>query len=325
MPPTIGTEDRSTDRILLTSPPWSEAVDRACWQRITDGAPRDRDVLVVSYDRPAESVVENLRVHLGERPRNLGVVDVGGAMRSTTAANGTEPRAGIANVAVSMGDSSDLDDQLGVVEEFLEGWDGGGDSGTTIAYVDSLTGMIHRIGHVAAMTFVDSIGELLSAEDRAGYFRIERSVHGPLTLAMLEPRFDSFSRLEGDDWSDLPSVTDGIDGTWAAPDSLSAERTFDLLSHPRRRLLLHGLRLAGGRAPLSELAAFVARRETGSSGNPFGDSVSRVYTGLWHVHLPKLVDVGVVSFDEADDSVELVDPTGIEPYLSLTSMEDLNE
>lgn len=322
MSPTTAPSDRDGDRTLLTSPPRDEVADRACLERMTGGAPRERDVLVVSYDRAADAVVRDLKARLGERPRNLGVVDVHDAMRSAATPVDGNRRPGIPNVAVSVADPGALDALLEVVGQFVDDWDGG----DSVVYVDSVTGMIHRIGIVAALAFVDSLGALLSSEGHLGYFRLHDAAHDALTLAALDPRFDSVARLgEDGTWSEHSAATDALAPLAREGRPLSPDRAFDLLSNPRRRLLLHGLRLAGGTASLSGLASFVADREAGPSERPTEESASRVYAGLWHVHLPKLDDLGVVSYDESADAVELVEPRRLEPYLSLTAMGDLNE
>lgn len=231
-----------------------------------------------------------------------------------------------ANVAVSLPDHGDVSSLLDVVERFLSDWDA--NDGPSVAYVDSVTGMIHRIGLAATIGFVDALGTLLSSGERIGFFRLDDGAHDDRTLNMLDPLFDhvlGLTREDGWSWSELPSATVGVEAGQTVASSRPANAVFDLLANRRRRLLLHGLRLVEAPASLQDLAAFVARREAGIDGEPTDDARSRTYTALWHVHLPALQDAGVVALDETDDTVELVDPRPVEPYLSMTAMEDLND
>lgn len=323
MPSPAGRSADAGRRTLLASPPPTEAVDRACLQRITEGHPRDRDVLVVSYERDAETVVDDLLSHLEDRPRNLGVVDVEDAARSVRATTGEARPRDIPTVAVSLADPHDIDVLLGVVEQFLDDW--ADSDATSVVYVDSLTGMIHRTGLVTTVGFVDRVGDLLAGGGHRSYFRLLRDAHDELTIATLDPRFGSHLALGDDDcWDELGSAAEAID---PAPDATAplVDQTFEIFSHHRRRLLLHGLRLSGGRERLEDLAEFVSRWETDADGEPSDETIRQVYTGLWHVHIPKLADFGIVSFERSTGLVELVGPRRVEPYLSLSVGEDLDE
>lgn len=311
---------------LLLSPPWNEDVDRVCLERVTNSVPRERDVVVVSYARPSEVVVRDWRTHLGEQPRNLGVVDLGSSMRSIASPGYDSTTFEIANVAVSLPDPSDTSALLEVVEGFLDDWVG--NDGSQVAYVDSVTAMVHRIGLPATVEFIDSLRTTLAANGGTGFVRLEKAAHDQRTLVMLDPLFDSVLELVSDggwSWSERPRAAGSTRRTQAVMPAGTVDRAFDLLSDRRRRLLLHALRLADRPLPLPELARFVADHETAPDDEPSEDTCSRVYTSLWHVHVPMLADANVVSLDEAANTVELADSGPVEPFLSMTAMEDARE
>lgn len=72
----------------------------------------------------------------------------------------------------------------------------------------------------------------------------------------------------------------------------------DGLSNARRREALAVLREAAAPLALADLAADLAEREAGpAAGAPNYDAIQRRYVMLYHTHVPKLVDAGLVEFD----------------------------
>lgn len=95
--------------------------------------------------------------------------------------------------------------------------------------------------------------------------------------------------------TDLPRKTD-----------LSTSERCSLLASDRRRLALDIL--TGKTAPveLEELAVGIAAREGGSDAVD-EETVERVAITLHHVHLPKMVDLGVLDYDPKTNRI---DPDG---------------
>lgn len=90
----------------------------------------------------------------------------------------------------------------------------------------------------------------------------------------------------------------GQEGLAVSHDVLELDNVYEALEHPRRRCLCYAL-LEDDEWSLSELAGKVAALET---DQPEEEEVSeperqRVYVSLYHSHVPKLADCGVVSFD----------------------------
>lgn len=93
------------------------------------------------------------------------------------------------------------------------------------------------------------------------------------------------------------------------------DETLGLLRNARRRFVLHYLRHQTPRADVSELAAALARWE--SADGPGTDRTpTTVELSLSHVHLPKLAEAGVLSYDRGSGRVTLGDATELDPYLS---------
>lgn len=87
------------------------------------------------------------------------------------------------------------------------------------------------------------------------------------------------------------------------PSVLELNHVFDALAHQRRRYLLYTL-LEDEEWSLRELAVKVAAWEQGVSRESVADEeVERVYVSLYHNHVPKLADEGIVEFVEADETI----------------------
>lgn len=95
---------------------------------------------------------------------------------------------------------------------------------------------------------------------------------------------------------------------------------FDLLSNPRRRMVLFYLRKRGCEMAVKELAEEIAATENDIDV----ESVTykqrkRVHVSLYQTHLQRLADAGVVRHEKDEGTVRLTDrATEIEPYLEAT-------
>jgi hypothetical protein len=85
---------------------------------------------------------------------------------------------------------------------------------------------------------------------------------------------------------------------------LSEAEIYDLLQNDRRRRTLLCLRERAGAVSLRALSEFVAGLETGERPPP-EDCRESVYNSLHQTHLPKLVDLDVVAYDEESNRVTL--------------------
>lgn len=104
-------------------------------------------------------------------------------------------------------------------------------------------------------------------------------------------------------------------------ESLSKDAVLELLSHHRHRRLLSCLRTHDGALPLPDLADEIATREHDATIDEVpADEVKRIYMSLYHRHIPKLEDYGVVQYNQERDMVVLVD--GAEQLLAGLEMTD---
>ena len=102
---------------------------------------------------------------------------------------------------------------------------------------------------------------------------------------------------------------------------LSTDVVFRLLSDRRRRSAITVLRRHGTAMSLADLADEVAVREHDAPITEIpADDVKRVYMSLYHSHVPRLEDFGVIDYRQESDMVTLSDDvSAFEPYLELAA------
>jgi hypothetical protein len=103
--------------------------------------------------------------------------------------------------------------------------------------------------------------------------------------------------------AEIESESASMQGHASSRDPLGLDHVYEALGHPRRRYLCYSL-LGDEDPSLSELATKIAAWENDVSEEAVEDSVQeRVYVSLYHAHVPKLVDDGIVDFDEATETL----------------------
>ncbi len=93
------------------------------------------------------------------------------------------------------------------------------------------------------------------------------------------------------------------DGRSLPSDVLEIDPAYEALGHPRRRYLCYTL-LEDTEWSLTELATKIAAWENDIPENEVSDRKREaVSVSLYHAHIPKLVDEGVVAFDDARETI----------------------
>lgn len=86
--------------------------------------------------------------------------------------------------------------------------------------------------------------------------------------------------------------------------TLSQDVAFDILSNARRRFVLRELQQSSDEVELVELAERLAAEENGVTREALtAQQRKRTYVSLYQTHVPKLVEAGVVTYDQ--DSGEI--------------------
>ena len=105
-----------------------------------------------------------------------------------------------------------------------------------------------------------------------------------------------------------------------SPTSRQLDQIFELLRHPHRRYALRHLRNESTPIGTELLAKHIAKREVDGI-----EHIRRVHTALYHTHLPKLADAGIVTFASQRGDVALDELDGVTPFLDEIVSLDLEE
>jgi len=88
------------------------------------------------------------------------------------------------------------------------------------------------------------------------------------------------------------------------------DETLEVLSDQRSRLLLDVLTNHEQELTLPDAAEEVAQREANRSITDLSaERIANVYISLYHDHLPKLLEVGLLEYDQERDLVAVCRPT----------------
>lgn len=99
----------------------------------------------------------------------------------------------------------------------------------------------------------------------------------------------------------------------AGLDDVRDDETLEALADERRRLALDCLPSRGETAALTDLTRRVAVGEAEAPVDAVSEErIERVKRSLYHVHLPRLDDVGLVAFDPEERTVERTDESPME-------------
>ncbi|MFP8958825.1 hypothetical protein ACLI4Y_19145 (plasmid) [Natrialbaceae archaeon A-CW3] len=111
------------------------------------------------------------------------------------------------------------------------------------------------------------------------------------------------------------------DGSSAYSDGLAHDSVFTLLSHHRRRTVLDSLLAQDRAVTLRDLRNEIVEREQGTEITELDkEQAKQTMVSLHHVHIPKLVEADIVTYDQ---DRKIVEPTEkleqMESFLSCVS------
>lgn len=99
------------------------------------------------------------------------------------------------------------------------------------------------------------------------------------------------------------TILDRLECDEFRPEEVDA--AFKLLSDRRRRLLIDVVRTHDQGLTLPDAAEEVAQRETGVPVTALSpEHIKEVYISLYHDHLPRLTDIGLLEYEQERDLVE---------------------
>lgn len=114
------------------------------------------------------------------------------------------------------------------------------------------------------------------------------------------------------------------EGTIERADQLPLDRRLELLADQRRRYVVTSLQEATAPVAVADLAKQLADWEADQSPRATPDHQDAVHCSLYHCHLPKLVDAGVVAHNPDQNTV--VPAANFESVMELwTALPDVDD
>lgn len=109
------------------------------------------------------------------------------------------------------------------------------------------------------------------------------------------------------------------------PEPLPLDDRLSILSSHYRRYLLYGLSQYTTPVSLAVLTDTVTEFEHGTPAEQYRDERLKIYTALYHNHLPRLVDAGVVQYNQSEELVDIgPNAPALVPLLEETIEHDLS-
>jgi len=267
---------------------------------------RPTDALAVTDDG-TEGFLEAWTSQTGRRPRNIGMISVGERMRSAASSrSGSGRSAGQSSPAGPSGqaappvahndivqgvaDPTDTDAICDAILGYLDAWP---TEGRTVVYFDAVSSLLDELGTEETADLLGELVRELDARDAVGYVCLTPENHDPAVVREVASLFDTVVECTG-------SAADAV----AEP---SVSDCFEALADARRRYVL-GAVLEGGTFSVDALADGIADRSSADR--------EEAYLSLLNVHLPKLADLALISYDRDAETVSPGYHFGrTEPYL----------
>jgi len=126
-------------------------------------------------------------------------------------------------------------------------------------------------------------------------------------------------------WEAVFQERTGSHSNVAEEQTVDRELVYDALSNTRRRHVIHCVLREEGSVELAELSRTIAAWENDVAVEAVtAKQRKRVYTALRQVHLPKLDETGIVSFDPDRGTVEATGATAnVEAYLRVVPEDEI--
>jgi hypothetical protein len=249
-------------------------------------SPGDTDVLVVSTDRTVQDVTDDWRDGTGALPARLGLVTFSEFDRTAADRPARRPLPGTDITLTTMSDPENLQHLGTTITLHLNDW--ADDGRDTLIHVDALAPFVEANGPESTFQFLHLLVQTAEQLDAGLVVRLAPSAVDERTRNTLASLFDDVVDPEADA---------------EAAVSLDADTVHGLLGNARRRFVLRSL-YAEPTLALDRLATRLACWEN-DSDEPTSEERNRAYTSLASVHIPRLVEAGVVSFDRDSGDVRL--------------------
>ena len=311
--------------VLVVEGPTADGHHETCHDLITPVEPARMARLVVTYRQSPDEWRADWDRSIGEQPAAQAFISPGESVRSATAAAGAGATAGpstgagasqLLDLAIHSVPAGDLTELGMTVSKQLAEWQGT-DLRPVVCF-DSISAMLQWSELETAFRFLHVLGARLAANEAIAHFHVDPTVTTEEEIATLEPLFDAVIRPDDPTAADPATDAEGTSATEGMPPAegeddaaggqpLDRQAATRILQEPRRRALLRTLVDRPGYLGVGDLAAALREAEIGDTGA--GSKTLEVL--LHHTDLPKLEEVGVLTYDTADNIAKLTVEKGV--------------
>lgn len=318
----INTYPKDASSVLLLAPSLDDPDDEACIELLGHHEPEETNVLSVTTSETPDERLNLWKRKVGsELPNRTVIVDAGtqASTASQTVASDEYPSISVDGLP----DNADLVDLGMTIARHLGEWES--TSETTFVCLHSITPLFESYERDRVVTLLDGLNDMSDSMDAVAHHHLDPTVHSEEIVATLRPLYDvvieyipdhGWTMTEADPAADAPSFRSSTapPGGAAAtdpdnPETIPIPYSFDtvltLISKPRRRTILYHLKdRTKGTFTLDELVDRVMERETAIPARKTPDSREQVLMSIAHTHLPKLEDVGVLTYDTTEQVID---------------------
>lgn len=181
-------ELRGQSRVLVLGSGHCDAGERPCVPTLGAGEPSEQHVLMIAYDRPPETVVDDWQATHGTLPASMAIIAP--TAEDTVAGEHLPPDVHVTQVRP--------DDLTGVgiaVGRYLDRW-----HGPAVVCLDSLTTLLGHAEEDRVFRFLHTLTGRFVAADAAGHVHLDPATQDERTVATLATLFDTVVRRTDAGW-----------------------------------------------------------------------------------------------------------------------------
>ena len=187
--------------VLLLSSPMDHQADEACTDLLTVTDPLDEDVLSITLVHSPDDRLDRWQAHVGALPAKVGIISVGGTVRSATSVQGESSHQPVDDSLSiqTVSTPGNLTD-LGIkITEYLSAWESDGNQ--IVACFHTLTTLAQYTDMKTIFRFVHVLVEKLQRVDAIAHFHMDPAAHDERELNMLKSVFDAVvERTDNGEW-----------------------------------------------------------------------------------------------------------------------------
>lgn len=311
----------STSSVLLLARSGSDAECEGCTSLLSEHGLRDSRAICITMTDSPDSQLSLWQQQLDdEMPEEAVILDAGSQLpaESQAAGSGAFPSLTLETLQSSV---EPIDIGL-AVSRHLGRWEAA--DGPSVLCLNSLTDLLNEWERDRVISLVTALNRQCSEMGVMCHHHLDPEANSEETVEMFRPLYDVVCEyipdhgwtITGSPNDDAPTFRDSVTppggvakGNPQEPETIPIPYSFDqvleLISSPRRRCLLYHLKdRTEHTMDLGELVERVYERERSIPARKTPKSRDEVSVSLAHNHLPRLDDLGILSYDADGNTVE---------------------